>query len=44
MEKRVREKTCVVELRREAKTVDAIRAALVDREAGNLYRAMSELK
>lgn len=36
MEKRVREKTCVVEGRREARTVEAMRAALVEREAGNL--------
>lgn len=37
MEKRVREKTCVVEGRRDARTVEAMRAALVEREAGNLW-------
>ena len=36
MLKRVREKTCVVLGRREARTVEAIRAALVEREAGKL--------
>jgi hypothetical protein len=36
MEKRVREKTWVVEVKREASTVEAIKAALVDSEAGNL--------
>lgn len=41
IEKRVREKTCVVEGRREARTVEAMRAALVDREAGNLYRSLA---
>ena len=33
----MREKTCVVEGRREARTVEAMRAALVEREAGNLW-------
>jgi 5S rRNA maturation endonuclease (ribonuclease M5) len=37
MENRVSEKTCVVEGRRDASTVEAMRAALVEREAGNLY-------
>ena len=32
----MREKTCVVLVRREARTVEDIRAALVEREAGNL--------
>lgn len=36
MLKRVREKTWVVEGRREARTVEAIRAAFVERDAGNL--------
>lgn len=36
MLKSVRENTCVVEGRREASTVEAIRAALVERDAGNL--------
>lgn len=36
MLKRVREKTCVVVGSREARTVLAIRAAFVEREAGNL--------
>jgi hypothetical protein len=36
MEKRVREKTWVVLGKRDARTVDAIRAALVERDAGNL--------
>ena len=36
MLKRVMLKTCVVVGRREARTVEAMRAALVDREAGNL--------
>jgi hypothetical protein len=36
MEKRVIEKTWVVEVRREARTVEAINAALVERDAGNL--------
>ena len=31
------EKTCVVDGRREASTVDAMRAAFVEREAGNLW-------
>lgn len=39
MLKRVRENTCVVEGSREASTVDAISAALVEREAGNLSRS-----
>jgi 5S rRNA maturation endonuclease (ribonuclease M5) len=37
MEKRVNEKTCVVEGRRDASTVEAMSAALVEREAGNLF-------
>jgi hypothetical protein len=41
MEKSVRENTCVVEVRREANTVEAIKAALVEREAGNLGRLVS---
>jgi len=36
MEKRVKEKTCVVDVRRDASTVDAMSAALVDKDAGNL--------
>lgn len=36
MLKSVREKTCVVDGRREARTVEAMRAALVERDAGNL--------
>jgi len=32
----VRLKTCVVEVSREASTVEAIRAAFVEREAGNV--------
>jgi hypothetical protein len=36
MEKRVSEKTCVVDGRREARTADAIMAEFVDIEAGNL--------
>jgi hypothetical protein len=36
MEKRVNEKTCVVEGSREARTADAIIAEFVDIEAGNL--------
>lgn len=36
IEKRVKEKTCVVDGRREASTADAIMAELVDIEAGNL--------
>lgn len=36
MENNVNEKTCVVEGSRDASTVDAISAAFVDREAGNL--------
>lgn len=40
MLKRVREKTWVVLGRREARTVEAIRAALVEREAGNLEEAV----
>ena len=36
MLKRVKLKTCVVLGRREARTVEDIRAALVDSEAGNL--------
>lgn len=36
MEKRVRLKTWVVDLSRDASTVDAIRAALVESDAGNL--------
>lgn len=43
MLKSVREKTCVVEGRREASTVEAMRAALVEREAGNLYRECGKL-
>lgn len=38
----MREKTCVVEGRREARTVEAIRAALVEREAGNLLGVFSD--
>ena len=34
MEKRVNEKTSVVLVKREASTVEAIRAALVDKDAG----------
>ena len=37
MEKRVRLKTCVVEGRREASTVEAMSAAFVESEAGNLF-------
>jgi len=36
MEKRVNEKTCVVDGRRDARTADAIMAEFVDIEAGNL--------
>lgn len=36
IENNVSEKTCLVEVRRDARTVDAMRAALVEREAGNL--------
>lgn len=36
MEKRVREKTWVVLGKRDASTVEAIRAALVESDAGNL--------
>ena len=36
MLKSVRENTCVVEGRREASTVEAMRAAFVERDAGNL--------
>jgi hypothetical protein len=36
IEKRVREKTWVVDVSREASTVEAMRAALVERESGNL--------
>jgi len=36
MEKRVNEKTCVVDGRRDARTADAIMAELVDIDAGNL--------
>ena len=35
MEKSIKLNTCVVEGKREASTVDAITAALVDKEAGN---------
>jgi hypothetical protein len=41
MEKRVREKTWVVEGRREASTVDAISAELVEMEAGSLFVSAS---
>ena len=37
IEKSVREKTWVVELRREASTVEAMRAAFVESDAGNLF-------
>ena len=37
MLKRVRLKTCVVDGRREASTVEAMSAALVESEAGNLF-------
>jgi len=36
MEKSVNENTCVVDVSREASTVEAMSAALVDKEAGNL--------
>ena len=39
----VREKTEVVERRRDARTVEAIRAALVEREAGNLDHTVQSL-
>lgn len=41
IENRVSEKTWVVDVRREARTVDAIKAALVEREAGNLQFGVS---
>ena len=38
----VRLKTCVVPFSLEASTVEAINAALVDNDAGNLYGAKSD--
>jgi hypothetical protein len=40
--KSVKLKTSLVYLRREARTVDAMRAAFVDREAGNLTKVVSK--
>jgi len=42
MEKREREKTCVVDGNREASTVDAMRAELVEIEAGRLPDWLAE--
>ena len=42
MEKSVSEKTCEVEGSLDARTVDAMRAAFVEREAGNLWRDTSD--
>jgi hypothetical protein len=42
MENSVREKTCVVDERRDASTVEAMSAAFVESEAGNLFTISSE--
>ena len=44
MENNVNENTCVVDGRRDASTVDAISAAFVEREAGNLEMHLAPVK